>query len=353
MRAVDCSDQGAEFIYSKADMRLQDILDSHWDAKFLYELIPSIMLGGADEITYPILVIQVNTLLCGGVGLGVNISHRLADASTLSTFLNEWAVMNREDNKVELTGTGFSIPPFFPGRGLPPDKIAPCDIVTKKISFRESEIADMKVQFMINEIKAPSICQSWCKLPFYEADFGFGKPIWVTMESVARKYAVLLLDGMGGKGVDAYGLNGSENEEDSQDNGSSDDEDLQDDIPPELSPVGQRDWNGNDDERGGEANSHDGEQEHASMNGTLEDLGLPTGPEYFGPIDTINQVDKEVGLDYTDSIKLGQSVLVKSRTKSIDLNENPKASSSGESQTWARGERGAPSIQEHSNSSIN
>ncbi|KAI3752893.1 hypothetical protein L2E82_24934 [Cichorium intybus] len=270
MRAVDCSDQGAEFIYSKADMSLQDILDSQWDAKFVDELIPSIMLGGADEITYPILAIQVNTLLCGDVGLGVSISHRLADASTLCTFLNEWAVMNREDNEVELTGTGFSIPPLFPGRDLPPHKIAPCNIVTKKLSFSESEIADMKVQFMINEKDGPQYLskvqivsaiiwkalinvdratrsqprdsfllqllnlrgrsaslipkdscgnlvapfptkssndetiQGWCKFPFYEADFGFGKPICVTMGSAPRKNVVYLLDGMGCKGVDAY-----------------------------------------------------------------------------------------------------------------------------------------------------
>ncbi|KAI3752901.1 hypothetical protein L2E82_24942 [Cichorium intybus] len=141
MRAVDGNDQGVEFIYGKVHKRLQDILDSGWDAKLIDKLIPSIMLGCADEITYLILAIQVNTFVCGGIGLGVSISHRVVDASTLCTFLNGWAVMNREDNEVELTRTGFSIPPFFPGCGLTPHKIAPCDIVTKKLSFSESEIA--------------------------------------------------------------------------------------------------------------------------------------------------------------------------------------------------------------------
>ncbi|KAI3509412.1 hypothetical protein L1887_24665 [Cichorium endivia] len=117
------------------------------------------MLGGADEITYPILAIQVNTFLCGGIGLGVSISHRVADASTLCTFLNEWAVMNREDNEIPKILIGAS-------HGC--------------------------------------LVSSWCKFPFYEADFGFGKPIWVTMGSAPRKYAIFLLDGMGGKGVDAY-----------------------------------------------------------------------------------------------------------------------------------------------------
>ncbi|KAI3752890.1 hypothetical protein L2E82_24931 [Cichorium intybus] len=271
MRAVDCNDQGAEFIYSKADMSLQDILDSRWDAKLIDKFIPAIMLGGADEITYPILAIQVNTFVCGGVGLGVSISHRIADASTLSSFLNEWAAMSREENAVDFTGSGFHVPSWFPGRGLPPHKIVPTDLVTKKLSFSESEIAHMKAQFLINDkndtkylsrvqivsaiiwktlvnvdqatctqprdsflLQALNLrgrtaslipkdsfgnllvlfptksstndasTQGWCKFPFYEADFGFGNPIWVTIGSVPIKNVVFLLDGMRGKGVDAY-----------------------------------------------------------------------------------------------------------------------------------------------------
>ncbi|PWA66790.1 pelargonidin protein [Artemisia annua] len=44
---------------------------------------------------------------------------------------------------------------------------------------------------------------SWCKFPFYEVDFGLGRPVWVA-SSAGPASMVTLLDGQGGCGVDAY-----------------------------------------------------------------------------------------------------------------------------------------------------
>ncbi|KAF5200908.1 Salutaridinol 7-o-acetyltransferase [Thalictrum thalictroides] len=44
---------------------------------------------------------------------------------------------------------------------------------------------------------------SWCRFPFYEADFGWGKPIWATPLSVAHKNLVVLMDTKCGKGIEA------------------------------------------------------------------------------------------------------------------------------------------------------
>ncbi|KAL7591405.1 hypothetical protein Lser_V15G34264 [Lactuca serriola] len=325
MLAVDCNDEGAEFIHSKADLRLEDILNSQWNGKLIDKLIPSIMPGAADQMDVPILATQVNSLLCGGIALGVSISHRIVDAATLSIFLKEWAALNREDDEAEFTGAGFSAPSFFPSHGVEGRKFskdALSNLVTKKLSFSESEISNMKAQFVINEkgcthhlskvqivsaiiwktlvnvdraihshprdsiliqvlnlrgrtaslipkdscgnlvvpfttkssndettkglayllsktlkevlsnyskmshenkegqsmfLKAWSeskfmidsiphavLVSSWCKFPFYEVDFGFGKPMWVSTGCLPGNNAVILIDGMGGNGVDAY-----------------------------------------------------------------------------------------------------------------------------------------------------
>ncbi|KAJ0603669.1 putative transferase [Helianthus annuus] len=45
---------------------------------------------------------------------------------------------------------------------------------------------------------------SWCKFPFYEADFGYGKPIWAVPWTTPMKNAMLLIDNAKGNGVDAY-----------------------------------------------------------------------------------------------------------------------------------------------------
>ena len=37
---------------------------------------------------------------------------------------------------------------------------------------------------------------SWCKFPFYEVDFGFGKPIRVNPGSIPLKNSAFLMDGV-------------------------------------------------------------------------------------------------------------------------------------------------------------
>lgn len=45
---------------------------------------------------------------------------------------------------------------------------------------------------------------SWCKFPFYEADFGWGKPIWVSIPNVPMKNTVVLIDDKFGEGIEAW-----------------------------------------------------------------------------------------------------------------------------------------------------
>lgn len=57
---------------------------------------------------------------CGGAAIGLSVMHRIVDASTLSTFLNEWAAINREGNDSAFTGPGFNSCSLFPALGLRP-----------------------------------------------------------------------------------------------------------------------------------------------------------------------------------------------------------------------------------------
>ncbi|XP_008226086.1 PREDICTED: BAHD acyltransferase At5g47980-like [Prunus mume] len=43
----------------------------------------------------------------------------------------------------------------------------------------------------------------WCRFPFYEADFGWGKPTWVSVPSIGCKDAFYLIDKRDGKGIEA------------------------------------------------------------------------------------------------------------------------------------------------------
>ncbi|KAI4297261.1 hypothetical protein L6164_037155 [Bauhinia variegata] len=44
---------------------------------------------------------------------------------------------------------------------------------------------------------------SWCRMPFYELDFGWGKPIWFTTPPFTIKNSVVLRDTCDGKTLEA------------------------------------------------------------------------------------------------------------------------------------------------------
>ncbi|XP_022948443.1 deacetylvindoline O-acetyltransferase-like [Cucurbita moschata] len=46
-------------------------------------------------------------------------------------------------------------------------------------------------------------CSSWCKFPLYDADFGWGKPMWITVPDFDSKNLIMLMDARDGKGVEA------------------------------------------------------------------------------------------------------------------------------------------------------
>ncbi|GJX67183.1 transferase, chloramphenicol acetyltransferase-like domain protein [Tanacetum coccineum] len=159
MKTVECNDEGAQFIHAKVNIKLHDFLGLEENVELVDELI--LFKSGVPLVfSDPLLVIQVTMFECGGLAVGVSVAHKIADASTICTFLNEWASMNREENVTEFIGSGFNssllFPPYYmrpiPPRGELP--IAPthksdvtCGKFTcKKLSFSESAISNMKAK---------------------------------------------------------------------------------------------------------------------------------------------------------------------------------------------------------------
>ncbi|XP_028752256.1 BAHD acyltransferase At5g47980-like [Neltuma alba] len=48
------------------------------------------------------------------------------------------------------------------------------------------------------------MCSSWCRFEFYEADFGWGKPKWVSIPSTKVNNSIVLMDTSDGKGIEAW-----------------------------------------------------------------------------------------------------------------------------------------------------
>ncbi|KAK4739794.1 hypothetical protein R3W88_003491 [Solanum pinnatisectum] len=305
--SIDCNDEGLAEFLGKAPNNIESSL---------VDLLPIIDLQPSPSS--PLLGVQVNVFNNGGITIGIHISHIVADAFTLATFVNEWAHTNltgpQDNNYLPNFGqlsslfpaSVLQLPSFDPntstttGTGpnyknktskkkkIKDDSTTDHDMIrqptklvvvmsliwkvlahissTKNgnsrdsifgfvISFRGkflcmpslehvlgtfsiSEIANMEADELVgNRIgdtcaaigKASKVedissltlnnqtkiidkllqrdkidvygTTSWCKLPWYEADFGWGKPFWVNPVSFSIHELIILMDTKYGDGI--------------------------------------------------------------------------------------------------------------------------------------------------------
>lgn len=267
------------------------------------------------------LLVQFTIFNCGGIAIGVKVSHKTMDASSLSTFLKSWVDSVTESPAVtcpELIG-GYLLPPIeMPqpppsvvatdkciarryvfeaakmaslkaiaagGRAVTPTRveavlslILKCiitasrlrhgsprrSLVTHSVNLRkrtvpplpenavgnlawyfpvvldggETELHNLVAKlrnglkefcdntanklkgyegaaFLLHSIDPASqlggatqvdsyYCTSWCRVPIYETDFGWGKPSWVSVADMFYKNNILLKDTKCGEGIEAW-----------------------------------------------------------------------------------------------------------------------------------------------------
>lgn len=103
--SIDCDDQGARFTTAKVTKSsLNDFLESP-DLKMIAQFLPCGVC---------VANIQANVFECGGVALGVCVSHRVLDGTALSNFLKSWA---NEKNAL-FVAPDFSASNTFPASDL-------------------------------------------------------------------------------------------------------------------------------------------------------------------------------------------------------------------------------------------
>ncbi|KAG6400871.1 hypothetical protein SASPL_137716 [Salvia splendens] len=146
---VDCSDQGAEFVEAEApDTELATLLTER-DHQNLDAFLPR-EKKQVELPTYPILSIQATRLKCGGLVVGVSISHKIFDASALSTFLLNWSntITSNPETEAAVTFDGATL---FPNRSQSSASSSAAirfldleRISVKRFSFSKEAIAALK-----------------------------------------------------------------------------------------------------------------------------------------------------------------------------------------------------------------
>ncbi|KAL5708302.1 shikimate O-hydroxycinnamoyltransferase [Ranunculus cassubicifolius] len=191
--SVDCNDNGLEYYEAQANEPLQSVLTSP-DALKLNQLLPSDVYNngsGFDGLSGA----QVTVFSCGGIAIGLSISHAVADALSLCTFIKAWAANTKNVVKSELkVSTGFTS--IFPPRDVYPFAYASTDgkplprHPTKRFVFDGSKIAALKAKcsnkanFIPTRVEAVSALISKC---MYNALKSSGSSIIIGVPVSLRK----------------------------------------------------------------------------------------------------------------------------------------------------------------------
>ncbi|KAJ9169405.1 hypothetical protein P3X46_017607 [Hevea brasiliensis] len=142
-RFVDCNDEGILYLQAQVSSKLSDAVDNTEPTEFK-KLLP-FELDQAQE--FP-LGIQFNIFKCGGICLGLCLSHKIADALSTLTFVKTWAAIAR--GEVDIACPEFVSATLFPPRnisGFNPATGITKNVATKRFVFRSTSIESLRARY--------------------------------------------------------------------------------------------------------------------------------------------------------------------------------------------------------------
>ncbi|XP_031270317.1 LOW QUALITY PROTEIN: acylsugar acyltransferase 3-like [Pistacia vera] len=142
--SIECNDEGAVIWEARTNCGLSEIL-KHPENETLDQLLPD-DLQWTTNSNIP-LVIQVTFFDCGGMAIGLCLSHRILDMSSMGKFINNWANTARGTGDHQNVLPDFSAATLFPRGDLPvppPHKLPGGTVVTRRFVFSASKITSLK-----------------------------------------------------------------------------------------------------------------------------------------------------------------------------------------------------------------
>ncbi|KAG6644134.1 spermidine hydroxycinnamoyl transferase [Carya illinoinensis] len=91
---LDCNAKGVSLYVAESEAKLDDIGYSSPSPRYQY-LIPSVDYGSVPIHDLPLLLVQLTKFKCGGISLGLRISHAVVDGTSALYFISEWARLAR------------------------------------------------------------------------------------------------------------------------------------------------------------------------------------------------------------------------------------------------------------------
>lgn len=156
-REVCCNDEGAQYSVAEVDCDLSQIVGATAvEPEHLNQLLP-VDIAAVDDPADPILAVRINRFRCGGLAIGVCMSHRVGDTAAFALFLTAWAEAAASGGK-HFIEPHFDHRPYFPTENLPPldchdSRTKPEKIACRRYVFDGEAIQKLREQ-LITEWKS-------------------------------------------------------------------------------------------------------------------------------------------------------------------------------------------------------
>ncbi|CAJ1949399.1 unnamed protein product [Sphenostylis stenocarpa] len=144
---VECNDEGVLFMESRVPIELSNVLKNP-NLHQINQLFPCDPYNPARETLLGSMAVQLNQFKCGGVALGVCLSHKIADASSAASFLSAWSATSRsEDNRLIQPQMEEGVQ-VFPPRKIEMDitrgMMGQKNVLSKRFVFNGTNISRLK-----------------------------------------------------------------------------------------------------------------------------------------------------------------------------------------------------------------
>ncbi|XP_050229922.1 vinorine synthase-like [Mercurialis annua] len=155
--SIECNDEGVIYVQANVHCPIIDILEHPPEVQELEQFfLPEI------TTSEPLLLVQVSSFSCGGIAIGLRMSHKIADAATICIFLKGWAAMASSSELLcpDLTTASSVLPPLSdPIISVPPPDEMPClpsKPFVKRLVFDGSKIAALKANATSSSVANPT-----------------------------------------------------------------------------------------------------------------------------------------------------------------------------------------------------
>ncbi|KAL5552669.1 hypothetical protein UlMin_040070 [Ulmus minor] len=115
-KTIECNDEGAQYLEARYNGHLSTLQEQP-DPETINRFLPAEILSPTAG-TWPLLLIQATFFDCGGLAIGISISHKLADAITISIFFKSWAA-NSSGHTHQTLVPNLNAASYFPPKDLP------------------------------------------------------------------------------------------------------------------------------------------------------------------------------------------------------------------------------------------